>query len=301
MSNTETTTCLFNPTKGGVCRSPKRTSLSMLMCQKHLRDYFGLQMAYHQEDLPTIVAIVGGFLQPVKNFSHFKRMTVIIPTKNFFDRTFRSEYFVNDPKYREYQMNPDIIDNVNKYGLTAGKSLENRIAIEMYRNLMHLKSDPGPNQESHFHELLSSVRVNKANSQSYIEDQSIYKILKDVYINIDDLPNQINHPDFGLSLCIQYMLFNCIFSELQIDHQNERFADYLTYNCEFVKDVGLVATEMINWPHPLIINGYSIGSQTFFNSKVTLLKKEIIQKNYTLKDIPPQYAVTDALKGGTMC
>lgn len=297
----ESTTCVFNPVKGGTCKSLKRTSLSMLMCQKHLRDYFGLEMGYHQEDLPSMVALVGGYLQPVKNMAHFKRMTVIIPTKNFFDRTFRSEYFESEPKYREYQMNPIIIENVNKYGINAGKSLENRLVIEIYRNLMHLKSDPVPNQETHLHDLLSAVRVNKKNSESYIEDQSIYKTLKDNYINIEDVPVPINDPKLEFSLSIQYMLYNCTFSELQIDHAGERFSDYVTYNCEFVEDIGLVATEMINWPHPLIVNGYRIGSQTFYNSKVTLVKKEIVQKNYTLKDIPPQYAVTNALKSGTMC
>lgn len=299
MSNTESTACLFNSSRSD-CRSPKRTNLSMLVCQKHLRDYFGLEMGYHQDDHPTNVAWVGPFLRPVKNTTFFKRNTVIFPTKEFFDKTLRPEEFGRmDHSFRKYQMNPFILDYIRKYGLHPGKSVENRLVIEMYRNLMTNKVDPGPKHDTLLPNLISLVRSKKAISESNIQDQAIFDCLKDVSIyKSNDLKN-ITECD--LSICMQYILFNCQYSEMKITFDNENFADYLTYNCEFVEGIGLVATELITHPHPLIVNGLCVGSQIFYNAFVSLVQKEVLQRNYTLKDIPSQYALTNALKSGSVC
>lgn len=298
MSNTESTACLFNATKAD-CRAPKRTNLSMVMCQKHLKDYFGLEMGYHQDDHPTNVAWVGPFLRPVKNMSYFKRNTVIFPTKNFFDMTLRPEEFKTDNSFRKYQMNPFILDYIRKYGLYPNKNIENRLVIEMYRNLMTDKYDPGPNQETLFPNLSSLVRSKKTISESNIMDQSIYRVLKDVGFYKNNI--LVTLPQSELSLCMQYILFNCLYSEMKITFDTDNFTDYLTYNCEFVENVGLVATELINHPHPLIINGVSSGSQIFYNAFVSTVQKEVLHKNYSLKDIPSQYALTNALKSGSVC
>lgn len=299
MSNTESTACLFNASKAD-CRAPKRTNLSMVMCQKHLKDYFGLEMGYHQDDHPTNVAWVGPFLRPIKNMSYFKRNTVIFPTKEFFDKTLRpEEYSKTDIKIRKYQMNPFILDYIRKYGLHPNKSVENRLVIEMYRNLMSTKVDPGPKHETLFPNLISLVRSKKAISESNIQDQSIHDCLGDVSFYKDG--SLVALPNSDLSLCMQYILFNCQYSEMKIAYDGDHFADYLTYNCEFVDRVGLVATELINHPHPLIVNGVSAGSQIFYNAFVSMVQKEVLHKNYSLKDIPSQYALTNALKSGSVC
>lgn len=301
MANTEPTACLFNA-RGADCRAPKRTNLSMVMCQKHLKDLYGLEMGYHQDDHPTNVAWVGPFLRPVKNSAYFKRYTVIFPTKQFFDRTQRPEEF-NDrnSNYRKYQMNPFILDYIRKYGLNPGKSVENRLVIEMYRNLNSLDKDvdPGPKHETLFPNLISLVRSKKSISESHIRDQAIFECLKDVSIYTPKGPKSL--PDTDLSITMQYILFNCQFSEIKVTFDTDNFADYLPYNCEFVDGIGLVATELINYPHPLIVNGVGSGSQIFYNAFVSMVQKEVLHKNYSLKDIPSQYALTNALKSGSLC
>lgn len=302
MANTEPTACLFNASSSN-CRGPKRTNLSMVMCQKHLRDYYGLEMGYHQDDHPTNVAWVGPFLRPVKNAAYFKRYTVIFPTKEFFDRTQRPEEFNDsDSKFRKYQMNPFILDYIRQYGLNPAKNVENRLVIEMYRNLNSLdeKVDPGPKHETLFPHLISLVRSKKSISESHIRDQAIFKCLKDVSIYTEKgALKTLNNT--GLSISMQYILFNCQFSEMKVTFDNDAFTDYLPYNCEFVDKIGLVATELINHPHPLIVNGLSAGSQIFYNAFVSMVQKEVLQKNYSLKDIPSQYALTNALKSGSIC
>lgn len=273
----------------------------MLICQKHLKECYGLELGYHLDDHPTNVAWVGGFLRPVKNFAYFKRNTVIIPTKKFFDVTQRPEEYRDESnKFRKYQMNPIILDYVRKYGMNAGKNLENRLTIEMYRNMMHDNVDPGPRIETHLSNLSTIIRGKKAISQSFIMDQVTYNCFKDFAIYHDDkYTSLIDIPD--MSIAMQYILFNCIFSIMKITDDENYYSDYLPYNCEYVPTVGLVATELINHPHYLVINGMGIGSQIYYNAFVSFVQKEVLHKNYTLKDIPSQYALTNALKSGTMC
>lgn len=301
MANTEPTACLFNAS-GSRCKAPKRTNLSMVMCQKHLKDFYGLEMGYHQDDHPTNVAWVGPFLRPVKNAAYFKRYTVIFPTKEFFDRTQRPEEFRDkDSSYRRYQMNPFILDYIRQYGMTLNKRVEHRLPIEIYRNLNSLDKDvdPGPNHETLFPTLISLVRSKKSISESHVRDQAIFKCLKDVSIYTKAGVKTLHDTD--LSICMQYILFNCQFSEMRVTFDNDIFTDYLPYNCEFVDGIGLVATELINHPHPLIVNGVGSGSQIFYNAFVSMVQKEVLHKNYSLKDIPSQFALTNALKSGSTC
>lgn len=299
MSNLESTVCLFNSSKAD-CRAPKRTNLNMLICQKHLKDYFGLEMGFHQDDHPTNIAWVGGFLRPVKNISYFKRNTVIFPTKKFFDQTLRPEEYKNrDANFRKYQMNPIIIEYIRKYGMTSGKSVEPRLVLEIYRNLMDDKVDPGPGLSTHIANLSTLVRSKKTISESLIQDQSVFNIFDQIAIFYKDKFVPIT--DLNISKCMQYILVNLLYSEMKITYEQEYFSDYLQYNCEFVEDVGIVATELINHPHYLVINGSCTGSSIFYNSFVSLVQKEVVHKNYTLKDIPSQYALPNALKSGSVC
>lgn len=299
MSNIESTECLFNPNKS-TCKSPKRTNLSMLICQKHLRDYFGLEVGYHLDDHPTNIAWVGPYLRPIKNLTYFKRNTVIFPTKEFFDKTMRpEEYGKMDNKFRKYQMNPAIINQIRLYSLNTGKTAENRFVIEMYRNMMSIKVDPGPRHETMFPQLQSIIQSKKSISETLISNQSIYPCLEDAFLYIGGHIVALKSEKFHV--CMQYLLFNCLYSEFKVTYDDEKFSDCLLYNCEYVPEVGLVTTELINYPHPLIINGLRSGSQIFYNSLVSTVQKEVLQKNYTLKDIPPQYAFTNALKSGTVC
>lgn len=317
MSTIEKTECLFN-TKSK-CLSPKRTNLNMLVCQKHLRDYYGLEMGFHQEDNATNVAYVGGFLRPVKNIGYFTRNTVIIPTNHFFDRTLRPESYPDhhDSKFRKYQMNPIILEYIRKYGNNVGKSVDYRVAVDTIRNLIpdHDKMAPGPNQESQHHTLYAVIRSKKSISESLIRDESIFKVLDhfSIYMENDEYKamtnvealkteEQLVHvKTLPISIAMKYILCNMLYSEMEIIHNSYKFPDYLNFNCKYIPSVGLVATENINHPHFLIIDGLCRGHQIIYNAMVSLVQKEVVHRNYTLKDIPPQYALTDGLKDGVNC
>lgn len=297
----EQTKCIFKSTQAE-CTGPRRTNLSMVACKTHLKDHFGLEMGHHEDDHPTNVAWVGGFLRPVKNISYFKRNTVILPTKEFFDRTQRPEEY-DDLKadFRKYQMNPIIIDYIRDYGLHAGKSFDRRFVIEMYRNFMcdNKNVDPGPKQKTQMQDLTAVLRSRISMSESNIQDQSIFNHLKDFSIYVGGQLKRIT--DLNLSIIMMYILTNFLYSEMQITPDEEEFTDLLPYNCEYVDNIGVVATELINHPHFLVINGVGKGSPVFYNSIVSLVKKEVVRKKYTLKDVPSQYALTTALKSGSYC
>lgn len=303
MPTTVSTPCLFGPSSAK-CVGPNREHLSMLICKKHLLNFYGLEMHLHEEDNATVAGFVGGFLRPVKNVAYFPRNTVIIPTKQFFDRTMRPEHFEiahETIDYRKYQMNPIIMEYIRKYGMTPNKSVELRLGIEMYRNMMTDNVDTGPKQESYLHNLTALIRAKKSVSESYIHDQSIFKTLQNNALYVGNNLVPVNNATLALSISMQYLLYNCLFSEAEITNNSGKFIDYLHHNCEFIPEVGLVATEYINWPHPLVMYGKSSGSQIFYNAIISLIKKDVVTKKYKLNEIPEQYALTDALKSGSVC
>lgn len=308
------TICIFTPNKAE-CKGGINKNLTMLLCEKHLRDYYGLELGYVEFDNITHYTYVGYLLKPVRDVAIFQRYTVIIPTKTFFDKHFRSMDFEQakaDKKYTSealenlengvhYNMNPRILQIVNSYAKNAPKSPDQRHVIEMYRNFLDDSTDVGPLQPDELIRFQALINVKKAASKTMIDLQPSSKILKDnsIYDTKDDQPKKIT--DLNLSVHMQYLMSNCLYSEYQIKYDENTFTDYLPFNVKYIKNVGLVATEQIGSPLFLVLDGRTTGSQIYLNVHVTPLEKIIQRANYQLKDLPKPFALNEVFKSGVNC
>ncbi|GBN35409.1 hypothetical protein AVEN_73736-1 [Araneus ventricosus] len=96
--------CVFN-IKKSKCYAKKRTTVHMLMCESHLKTYYGLMLKYVAHETETDQPVVRGFLKPLSGIA-FAPNTVIIPTQNFCDFYFRSFDTDMTNEYHTYKMNP---------------------------------------------------------------------------------------------------------------------------------------------------------------------------------------------------
>lgn len=308
------TICIFTPSKAE-CKGAPMKNLTMLMCEKHLRDYYGLELGYVEFDNITHYTYVGYFLKPVRDVAIFQRHTVIIPTKMFFDKHFRAmdfEQAVKEKKYTNdqlqnlmddvnYTMNPRISEIVRNYAKHAPQSVDQRHVFEMYRNFLDDNTDVGPLQPDELIRLQALINVKKVASKTMIDLQPSSKILEHNQV-YDDIKSTINKiTDLKLSVHMQYLMSNCLYSEFQIKHGENSFIDYLPFNVKYIKNVGLVATEQIGNPLFLVLDGRSTGSQIYLNVHVTPLEKVIQKANYQLKDLPKPFSLNEVFKSGVNC
>lgn len=309
------TICIFTPNKAE-CKGGAMKNLTMLMCEKHLRDYYGLELGYVEFDNITHYTYVGYFLKPVRDVAIFQKNTVIIPTKLFFDKYFRTTDFDEAASLNQYTtdrlenlqdatinytMNPRISDVVRQYARNAPQNVEQRHVIEMYRNFLDDHTDVGPLQPDELIRLQALINVKKVASKTMIELQPSNKILKDnkIYDYKTDIATSITQ--MNLSVHMQYLLSNCLYSEFQVNQKEKAFTDYLPFNVKYIKNIGLVATEQIGNPLFLVLDGRCIGSQTYLNVHVTPLEKVIQKANYQLKDLPKPFALNEIFKSGVNC
>lgn len=295
----EETTCIFK-TKKSRCKSSPRMDLPLLICQHHLKQYYGLELGHVEIDDISHVSFAGSFLKPIKGFSIFSRNEVIIPTKQFLDLRLRPNNSENK-MYKSYTLNKRIEENIRQYGISFPDTMDDRHVIEMYRNFVGAEIvDPDPEMTHHYPKLQAAVESSKTQSAVYIRNQPVSKTLNHnyLYVGTDEINIHTNSP---FSINFQYLLNNCLYSEMEISYNEGNYIDHIPANTTYVKDVGLVATEQIADPLYLILDGRTSGSQVFYQAHVGLLQKQIQEIKYSVKDIPKQYILNEAWKSGKLC
>lgn len=292
--------CIFK-TKKSRCRSSVRKDLPLLICEQHLKQYYGLEVGYVEIDDVSNIGLSGGLLKPIKGYSIFSRNQVIVPTRNFFDMVYRSMDVSDETGLtRKYSLSNRIQETVREYASSFPDSMEHRQVIETYRNFIESDDvNPGPKQTDELSKLQAAVQANKTRSEVYIRNQPVNKTLLHNLINVNGKPT--NMESLKWSKNFQYMVANCMFSAMEIQANQKQYIDWLQFNVQFVPNVGLVATETIADPAFLVIDGFTSGSQIFYNAHVGLLPKIVHDSKYTIKDFPQQYALNEAFKGGTVC
>lgn len=296
----EATVCVFNSSRGE-CRGPNRYNVGMLMCQKHLEMIYGLCKMQVQHERPTKYLSVGGFLRPSPGVI-FSRNTVIVPTQKFFDITFRPEDLQSTGDTEQYQMNPIIVEFMNNSLIHKmdHNGADKRYMIEVIRNLANKPKDVNliPENKNLMKNAVTLITTKLNFSESLIEKQSIYDHM---------LKNEIlvkgtfkKWKDSGLSTCFCYLLNNIMYQSHVLSKPTDAntVTDVMMFNTEFVNDVGLVATEEIANPMPLIVAGQSFGNVPYYNSIVAEVKKEVLQRKVTPRDLPTQFAANEMFRGG---
>ncbi|GIY64794.1 uncharacterized protein CEXT_420541 [Caerostris extrusa] len=235
----------------------------MLMCDKHLEEVYGLVLQHKSFEFETNYQIVGGFLKPTEGV-FFKTNTVIIPTRKFFDVTFRPEEVSNTHHYEMYTMNPRILEFWQRALNRHDKQVEDRYKLETARNLSespkNVNLGPHEGQDKLSKNALTLITSKLTISEAQIEKQ-IKHLDKFTLFMID---KEITLADSGLSTNMQFFYSNCHFSEHK--YAEGIALDYLMFNAIYVKDVGLVAVEDISHPSPIVITGSSTGTPMFYNA-----------------------------------
>lgn len=285
-----------------------RNNVGMLMCQKHLEEIYGLSKFHVQHERPTKYHSVGGFLKPAPGVI-FPRNTVIVPTQNFFDLTFRSE----DMKQVQadqmiYEMNPIIKEFMNNSlrNKTDANGPDKRYVIEMIRNLANKpkKVNLIPENLLLQKNAVTLIASKLSVSESLIEKQGIFDSISANEVLIGGVMTKpLAVKDGDLSVCYCYLLNNIMFQGHVLSRTyagaTTSVTDMMMFNTEFVKDVGLVATEEIANPMPLVLAGQSYGSVPYYNSVVVEVKKDVIQRKITPRDLPAQFAASEMFRAGT--
>lgn len=270
------------------------------MCAKHLEEFFGLEMGYYIHETETSFKYIGGFLKP-KPGVVFSKNTVLIPTRHFFDSYYRPED-KRDSIDIEYKMNPVIHTLISHLANLSENNVNRRYPIEIIRNLTHVdvNTGPEPNQMYLLRNVITMVTSNKTVSEVQIQTQSISKCFEDFGIRLEaGLKNYRKLSDLKeVSTCMKYLFLNCLFTEHAID-KSISYTDSIMYNTKWIPEIGLVTTEDVADPHFLVIHGYSFGSQIYYNAVVSTVKKDVLQKKTTLKDVPSQYYLANAFRGGS--
>ena len=303
----EETSCIFK-TKKSRCKSTPRMDLPLLICQYHLKHYYGLELGYIEIDDVSHVGFAGGFLKPIKGFSVFSRNEVIIPTKKFLDLFLRpSDVQSNEDesKIKNFFLNKRIENYILEYGSSYPDSMDSRHPIEMYRNFIGNEIiDSDPKYKDYYPKLQAAVESSKTQSAVFIRNQPVMKAMENDFLyvkegNKDEEIKVLNKDKFSLNF--SYLLANCLYSEMDIDYSSKSYMDRLHFNTIFINDVGLVATEQIADPMYLILDGRKSGNQMFYQAHVGLLQKQVYDVKYSVKDIPKQYILNEAWKGGQLC
>lgn len=298
----EESKCIFKGKKSR-CRSEPRKDLPLLICQQHLKQYYGLEVGYEQIDGVKHVSFTGGFLRPIFGYSTFSRNEVIIPTKHFLDLNIHSEDKDANESHllQKYTLNNRIVETLREYANDFPDTLEHRHVVEMYRNFIEDKpADTDPKHTDNLPKLQALVEARKKHSEVFIRNQPVSKTLKDnwIFLNSKTATN-ITHMPWSKNF--QYLLNNCLYAQFQIHAHGTKYFDNIPFNTTFVEDVGLVATEMIVHPLYLVIEGKATGSPIYYNAHVGLVQKLIQPSKFTVKDVPKQYTLNEAWKGGTLC
>lgn len=298
----EETKCIFKGKKSR-CRSEPRKDLPLLICQQHLKQYYGLEVGYEQIDGVKHVSFTGGFLRPIFGYSTFSRNEVIIPTKHFLDLNIHTED--KDTKDSEllerFTLNNRIVETLREYANDYPDTMDHRHVVEMYRNFVaDENADTDPIHTENLPVLQAIVEARKKHSEVFIRNQPVSRTLKDNLLYTDK-QMALSIIDMKLSKNFQYLLNNILYSEFKIQAYGTSYLDMIPFNTTFIPNVGLVATEMIVHPLYLVIEGRSSGSPIYYNAHVGLIPKTIQPFKYTVKDVPKQYTLNEAWKGGTLC
>jgi hypothetical protein len=278
--------CLFKHPREE-CRSKKHSYIRYLICEKHLREIYGLEITWKYIETPTEMIYVGFNLSVAPN-TYFKANDVIIPVRSFFDVTYRKEFAVNPsvPKtdfMKKFRMNPHLHEYILRKMKNGQLDSHDRYTYEMIRNL----SEPMPNvnsnplkgceeDPSHTAYLRSKMTI----SETYI----MGNVLATTYQTINYYTTRENgvgeHKQTemnAISLLFHFLLSRAEYSvHTIIKDENFKETNRMVPNAMFIEEIGLVAMRPISNPSTIVVFGQVTGFDQKINSYETMYDENII-------------------------
>jgi len=289
--------CLFKHPREE-CRSKKHSYIRYIICEKHLREIYGLEITFKYIETPTEMVYLGFNLSVAPN-TYFKENDVIIPIRDFIDVTYRKEFHESSASVakndfdKKFRMNP----HLHKYILSKMKNaqldIHDRYTYEMIRNLsshveaVNTNPIPGcevdPNQKAY-------IRSKLTISETFIKEnvlKTTYKTNRYYTDKTTDNPIELNSEDMkDTSLIFSVLLSRAEFGIHSITNETNSITETnrLVPNAMFFPNIGLVAMQKISNPSTIVVFGHSTGFdkntndyETMYDENVIVEPKEIVQ------------------------
>ncbi|GFT26036.1 uncharacterized protein NPIL_17061 [Nephila pilipes] len=296
----DSTVCIFNTGKGG-CGGRKNNHLQNLICEKHLKDYFGLELYHSYVETPTEVLYAGWILKPTAGV-FFKPNDVILPVRLMYDKVYRSNQVVRTEADSLYKINPRT-DEFMRVTLSEGKfAKSDRLIYEIIRNLSETSPNINVNPSEHCEndpKPIAYIRSKMAVSETFIQ-----KLTTMNYINNITLPLGKETPmtELGdLSLSYKFIMSRMEYSShVAEDLQNQtKELPRLMYNAVYVPDVGVVAVADISDPDVIVLHGSSRGVVSpndygYYDEMVISHPKEVLYPKFSPHRMTAQNSVRRA-------
>lgn len=270
MINNKTNNCIFG-TDATKCSGYSAESFKYIICSKHLEEIYGLEVVPFHKSNETYRQTIGPFLQPAYKTS-FKPYTVIIPDKDFFDKTFDTYEKVSD----DYKYNiSNALSKHIQYMVTDSRNTSDTNSRRLHYELIRHMS------VSDF----SSISVKVPNSQMLtklkdqlsrlrnIVDDKIYSNIYDKigFLDTDSTTNHMNRVDYKdkFSAFHEFFITNVLHSFHECDATDPNmYAATIPPNLMYKKGIGFVALTEISNGDYLVLLSHETGTSHLYNSKV---------------------------------
>lgn len=281
--------CLFHHAKEP-CGGKKPSHIQYLICDKHLKEIYGLHITWSPIETPTEMIYVGFNLSVYLN-SFFRENDVIIPVRLFYDKIFRPTHVTPTEFDKKFRINQTLYKYIHGKMRNGVLDSNDRYTYEMIRNLSEkneaVNVNPTKNCE-HDPQAISFLTSKMTVSDTYIKNYILPSTYKNISVyGIDDQPNGTDLDNIEtLSLGFRYLLSKGEYCVHIASDDTDKVSETqrLRPNAIFVEGVGLVATRNISFPDTIVIAGIMRGfaqqaydTDNLYSEMCIVEPKEIVQ------------------------
>lgn len=270
INNNKTNNCIFG-TDATKCSGYRAESFKYIICDKHLEEIYGLEVVPFHKSNETYRQTIGPFLQPAYKTS-FKPQTVIIPDKEFFDKTFDTYEKVSEDY--KYNISNALTKHI-QYMVTDSKNLSDtnsrRLHYELIRHMsvvdLSTISVKVPNNH-----MLTKLKDQLSRLRNIVDD----KIYSNLYeriglLDINSFTTEIKEKNNNdrYSAFYEFFMTNILhsFHECNATHPT-MYSATISPNLIYKKGVGFVALTEISNGDYFVLLSHETGTSHLYNSKV---------------------------------
>lgn len=292
--NNKLNNCIFG-TDASKCSTYITESFKYIICDKHLEEIYGLEVVPHYKTNEMYRQTFGPFLQPAYKTS-FKPNTVIIPDRQFFDKSFDTlAKTVDDYRYVISNALQMYIQNMVNDSKNSSDPNSRRLHYELIRHM----SEPDPTKITQIkvnnNDMLKALKDRLHRLRNIVDDP----IYKKIYENIALLDSSIltdktkensansTVSEENFSAFYEFFMSNVLHTFCEIQATNPvMYAFTIPPNITYKKGVGFVALTEISNGDYLVLLSQETGTSHLYSRKV-------YGEQYPTKDIGHKTKMAD--------
>lgn len=295
IANNKINNCIFG-TDATKCSTYSAESFKYIICSKHLEEIYGLEVVPFHKSNEMYRQTIGPFLQPAYKTS-FKPNTVIIPDRQFFDKSF--DTFAKTLEDYRYVISNALLMHIQNM-VNESKHSSDPNSRRLHYELIRHMSEPDPTKITEIkvnnNDMLKALKDRLHRLRNIVDDP----IYKRIYENIGLLDSSVLNEqknasaaadlkllEENLSAFYQFFITNVLHSF----HESQAtdpvmYAATIPPNMIYKKGVGFVALTEISNGDYLVLLSQETGTSHLYNSKV-------YEEQYPTKDIGHKTKMAD--------